>query len=139
VRSQLARVMERVGVPLVSTPFESPDFYLNIRKALTGSMFMQVGHLERNGHYLTVKDNQIVLLHPSTSIDRKPEWVIYNELVLTTKNYIRTVTDVRPEWLLDLAPHYYDMSNFPECEGKRVLQRILRARAETAAKQTTKK
>jgi pre-mRNA-splicing factor ATP-dependent RNA helicase DHX15/PRP43 len=138
VRSQLARVMERLNVPLVSTPFESADYYLNIRKSLTNSMFMHVGHLERNGHYLTVKDNQIVLLHPGNCIDRKPEWVVFNELVLTTKNYIRTVTDVRPEWLLDLAPHYYDMSNFPECDAKRVLQRILRARAETAAKQKNK-
>jgi pre-mRNA-splicing factor ATP-dependent RNA helicase DHX15/PRP43 len=28
------------------------------------------------------------------------EWVVYNEFVLTTKNYVRTVTAVRPEWLL---------------------------------------
>jgi pre-mRNA-splicing factor ATP-dependent RNA helicase DHX15/PRP43 len=54
--------------------------------------------LERTGHYLTVKDNQIVQLHPSTVLDHKPEWVIYNEFVLTTKNYIRTVIDIKPEW-----------------------------------------
>ncbi len=34
----------------------------------------QVAHLERQGSYLTVKDNQVVHLHPSTSLDRKPEW-----------------------------------------------------------------
>ena len=32
--------------------------------------------------------------------DHKPEWVLYNEFVLTTKNYIRTCTDVKPEWLI---------------------------------------
>ena len=58
----------------------------------------QIAHLERTGHYLTVKDNQIVQLHPSTCLDHKPEWVLYNEFVLTTKNYIRTVTDVKPDW-----------------------------------------
>ena len=46
---------------------------------------LQVAHLERTGHYLTVKDNQIVQLHPSTCLDHKPEWVLYNEFVLTTK------------------------------------------------------
>lgn len=51
--------------------------------------------MERTGHYLTIKDNQIVQLHPSTCLDHKPEWVIYNEFVLTTKNYIRTVTDIK--------------------------------------------
>lgn len=55
----------------------------------------QVAHLERTGHYLTIKDNQMVQLHPSTCLDHKPEWVIYNEFVLTTKNYIRTVTDIK--------------------------------------------
>ena len=59
---------------------------------------VQVAHLERTGHYLTVKDNQVVQLHPSTVLDHKPEWVLYNEFVLTTKNYIRTVTDIKPEW-----------------------------------------
>lgn len=35
---------------------------------------LQVAHLERTGHYLTVKDNQMVYLHPSTCLDHKPEW-----------------------------------------------------------------
>lgn len=59
---------------------------------------MKVAHLERTGHYLTVKDNQIVQVHPSTVLDMKPQWLLYNEFVLTSKNYIRTVTEVKPEW-----------------------------------------
>ena len=85
----------------------------------------QVAHLERTGHYLTIKDNQIVQLHPSTCLDHKPEWVLYNEFVLTTKNYIRTVTDVKPEWLIKTAPQYYDMNNFPQCEAKRQIEQII--------------
>ena len=41
---------------------------------------------------------QVVQLHPSTCLDHKPEWVLYNEFVLTSKNYIRTCTDVKSEW-----------------------------------------
>lgn len=85
---------------------------------------MQVAHLERTGHYLTVKDNQMVHMHPSTSLDRKPEWALYNEFVLTSKNFIRILTDVKGEWLVDIAAHYYDLSNFPQCEAKRVLERL---------------
>lgn len=66
------------------------------------SSVLQVAHLERTGHYLTVKDNQVVQLHPSTVLDHKPEWVLYNEFVLTTKNYIRTCTDIKPEWYVGL-------------------------------------
>uniref|UniRef100_A0A183T8P2 OB_NTP_bind domain-containing protein n=1 Tax=Schistocephalus solidus TaxID=70667 RepID=A0A183T8P2_SCHSO len=118
VRVQLSRIMDRFSLRRSSTEFSSRDYYLNIRKAL-------VAHLERTGHYLTVKDNQVVQLHPSTVLDHKPEWVLYNEFVLTTKNYIRTVTEIKPDWLVRIAPQYYDMTNFPECEAKRILERCV--------------
>ncbi|XP_017961804.1 putative pre-mRNA-splicing factor ATP-dependent RNA helicase PRP1 isoform X2 [Drosophila navojoa] len=130
VRQQLARIMDRFNLKRTSTEFSSKDYYVNIRKALVQGFFMQVAHLERTGHYLTIKDNQNVQLHPSTCLDHKPDWVIYNEFVLTTKNYIRTVTDVKPEWLLSLAPQYYDLNNFPQCEAKRQLE-LLQQRMET--------
>lgn len=125
VRQQLSRIMDRFNLPRRSTDFTSRDYYINIRKALVTGYFMQVAHLERTGHYLTVKDNQVVQLHPSTVLDHKPEWVLYNEFVLTTKNYIRTCTDIKPEWLVKIAAQYYDMGNFPQCEAKRQLERIV--------------
>ncbi len=39
--------------------------------------------------------------------------VLYHEFVLTSKNYIRTCTEIKAEWLLDIAPHYYELANFP--------------------------
>lgn len=70
------RICTRLGVKMVSTPFEDRSYYTNIRKAILAGYFMQVAHLERQGSYLTVKDNQVVHLHPSTSLDRKPEWCV---------------------------------------------------------------
>lgn len=130
VRQQLSRIMDRFNLRRTSTEFTSKDYYINIRKTLVSGFFMQVAHLERTGHYLTIKDNQVVQLHPSTCLDHKPEWVVYNEFVLTTKNYIRTVTDIKPEWLIKIAPNYYDMSNFPQCEAKRQLEMLI-AKMET--------
>jgi pre-mRNA-splicing factor ATP-dependent RNA helicase DHX15/PRP43 len=124
VRSQLMRIANRYNMNLQSTEFTSRDYYLNIRKAILSGYFMQVAHLERKGSYLTVKDNQEVSLHPSTCLDNKPQWVVYNEFVLTTKNYIRTCTTVEGAWLIEIAPHYFDLSNFPACEALQVLQRL---------------
>ena len=123
--------MQRQGLRLCSTDFSSKDYYINIRKCLVEGFFMQVAHLERNGHYMVVKDNQVVTLHPSTGLDDKPEWVLYNEFVLTTKNYIRTVTTVRAEWLIELASHYYVLDNVPECSAKRALERIVERQKRT--------
>lgn len=129
VRQQLARIMDRFNLKRTSTEFNSREYYINIRKSLVTGFFMQIAHLERTGHYLTVKDNQVVQLHPSTCLDHKPEWVLYNEFVLTTKNYIRTCTDVKAEWLIKIAPQYYDMRNFPNCEAKKVLDRLIQKAA----------
>lgn len=133
VRNQLGRIMDRYGLRKLSNDWNSREYYPNIRKALVAGYFMQVAHLERGGQYLTVKDNQVVMLHPSTNLDNKPEWVMYNEFVLTSKNYIRTVTDVKADWLLEIAPQYFDMANFPECEAKKILMRKAR-QLEHAAK-----
>ncbi|GMQ00379.1 hypothetical protein CsSME_00047488 [Camellia sinensis var. sinensis] len=99
VRQQLVRIMVRFNLKQCSTDFNSRDYYINIRKVMLAGYFTQVAHLERTGHYFTVKDNQVVHLHPSNCLDHKPEWVIYNEFVLTSRNFIHTVTGVHGEWL----------------------------------------
>ena len=45
--------------------------------------------------------------------------------VLTSKNYIRTVTQIKPEWLLEIAPIYYDLNTFQKGEVKSALERVL--------------
>ena len=91
---------------------------------------MQVAHKDAKGKYKTVKDDQVklidkeVLIHPSSSLAGKAEWVVYNEFVLTKRNYIRTCTAIKPEWLISMAPEYYNPDHFPETDTKRELQRL---------------
>ena len=126
VRSQLRRLMERHDLELNSTPYENPSYWDNIRKALTAGFFMQVAKKKSgNKGFLTVKDNQDVLIHPLTVLAKENEWVIYNEFVLTSKNYIRTVTNVRPEWLVELAPKYYNLEHFSKGDVRLSLERII--------------
>jgi len=136
VRAQLKRVMERNDLEMMSTPFEDPTYYTNIRRALTVGFFMQVAKKAQGAkHYVTVKDQQVVSLHPSTVLETLPEWVIYNEylfhyricidcrFVLTTKNFIRTITNIKPEWLLEIADAYYDLTDdkaFPKNSDVRI-------------------
>ena len=89
-----------------------------------------MAHLERSGHSLTVKDHQVVYLHPSSGLLEKtgrtgrPEWVVYHEFVLTSRNYIRVVIEVKDDWLLDIAPHYFDLDNYPPGDAKQALERV---------------
>lgn len=124
IRVQLERIMDKLQLKRTTTDFKNKEYYNNIRKAILSGFFMQVAHLEQAGHYLTVKDNQEVYIHPSSTMTHRPQWLVYNEFVFTSKKYIRTVMETKPEWLLTISPDYYDMNIFPPCEAKRELERI---------------
>ncbi|KAG5229791.1 pre-mRNA-splicing factor ATP-dependent RNA helicase [Salix suchowensis] len=74
--------------------------------------FPHSARLQKNGSYRTVKHPQTVNIHPSSGLSQVlPRWVIYHELVLTTKEYMRQVTELKPDWLVEIAPHYYQMKD----------------------------
>jgi pre-mRNA-splicing factor ATP-dependent RNA helicase DHX15/PRP43 len=131
VRKQLTGILVKLDVPLITSDIRGVGKfdYTMCRKAITSGMFMQVACLQRSGNYLTVKDNQIVHIHPSSDVISKPVWVMFEEFAMTNKNYIRTVSVTDVNWLVEMAPHYYDMENFPACEAKDQLERAYRQMA----------
>lgn len=34
-------------------------------------------------------------------LEKRPKWLVYFELVLTSKEYMRQVMEIQPTWLLD--------------------------------------
>ena len=58
--------------------------------------------------------------------------MLYQEFVLTSRNYIRTVTNIKGDWLVDIAPHYYELSNFPVGDARRALERLYAKRDKQA-------
>ena len=148
VRSQLQRIMERNKIPLIShfsDPKSEAQLHENIRRALLTGFFMQVAYWDQEKKaYLTVKDVQPVQLHPGCDLEGRPDWVVFNEFVLTTTPYIRTVSIVDPEWwvpscssfsflltlihrwcrLLMEAPEFYDVSSWPEGPMRDDLKRV---------------
>jgi pre-mRNA-splicing factor ATP-dependent RNA helicase DHX16 len=87
IRDQLVKLMERVEIPLISNP--DPGNTVPIRKALTAGFFYNTARLQRTGDsYRTIKTHQTVYIHPSSSLnEEKPSWILYFELVLTSKEY----------------------------------------------------
>lgn len=51
-----------------------------------------MARLSKGGQYKTVKHQQAVMIHPNSSMfEDLPRWVIYHELVFTTKEFMRQV------------------------------------------------
>ncbi|KAJ4838247.1 Pre-mRNA-splicing factor ATP-dependent RNA helicase DEAH1 [Turnera subulata] len=108
IRDQLEGLLEKVGIELTSNPNDLDA----IKKCITSGFFPHTARLQKNGAYTTLKHPQTVYVHPSSGLaEVLPRWVVYHELVLTSKEYMRQVTEVKPEWLVEIAPHYYQMKD----------------------------
>ncbi|XP_078489439.1 pre-mRNA-splicing factor ATP-dependent RNA helicase DHX16-like [Ciona intestinalis] len=103
VRDQLAGLMERVEIEPTSSGGDS----VAIRKAITAGFFYHTARLTKSG-YKTVKQHQTVHVHPNSSLfEEQPRWMVYHELVFTTKEFMRQCIEIDSTWLLEVAPHYY--------------------------------
>ncbi|KAL3819076.1 hypothetical protein ACJIZ3_004981 [Penstemon smallii] len=109
IRGQLEGLLERVEIEKTSNPNDLDA----IKKAITSGFFPHSAKLQKNGSYRTVKHPQTVQIHPSSGLAQVliPRWVVYHELVLTSKEYMRQVTQIKPEWLVEIAPHYYQLKD----------------------------
>ena len=59
-----------------------------IRKAITAGFFFRAARKDAQEGYRTLVENQPVYIHPSSALfPRQPDWVIYHELVMTTKDH----------------------------------------------------
>jgi pre-mRNA-splicing factor ATP-dependent RNA helicase DHX16 len=110
VRDQLSRLCDRVEVSMSSC---GENNLIPIQKAITAGFFPNAARLQKGGDsYRTVKNGQTVHVHPSSCIfDVNPKWLLYFELVLTSKEFMRNVMPIQPEWLVEVAPHYHKMKD----------------------------
>ena len=113
VREQIEGLCDRVEVELTS----SPDEIEVVCKALTAGYFYHAAKLGKGGEYKTVKQQHPVFVHPSSVLSREedhPKWVLYHELTFTTKEYMRMIAPIKGEWLMEIAPHYYQSIDIEE-------------------------
>uniref|UniRef100_H2YMB1 RNA helicase n=1 Tax=Ciona savignyi TaxID=51511 RepID=H2YMB1_CIOSA len=154
VRDQLAGLMERVEIEQTSSGGDSAA----IRKAITAGFFYHTARLTKSG-YRTVKQQQTVHIHPNSSLfEEQPRWMVYHELVFTTKEFMRfginkiflrirmgnsclvlsfllgkqlqlQCIEIESGWLLEVAPHYYKSKEI-EQESKKMPRKQGKSAAE---------
>ncbi|KAK9348500.1 P-loop containing nucleoside triphosphate hydrolase protein [Lipomyces starkeyi] len=118
VRDQLSRLCDRVGVKLSSAGTHE-NGVVNIQKSITSGFFANTARLTRNGEsYRTVKTSQTVYIHPSSVLyKKKPKWILYHELVLTSKEFMRNCMAIQPPWLMEVSPHFYKQKDLDNAGG----------------------
>jgi ATP-dependent RNA helicase DHX8/PRP22 len=108
IRKQLLAIMDRYKMEVAS----AGKNYSAVRKAIVSGFFAHAARKDPQEGYKTLTEGQPVYIHPSSALFQKnPEWVIYQELVLTTKEYMREVIMIEPKWLVEFAPKFYRVSD----------------------------
>ncbi|CAL0323843.1 unnamed protein product [Lupinus luteus] len=121
VRKQLLTIMDKYKLDVVS----AGKNFTKIRKAITAGFFFHASRKDPQEGYRTLVENQPVYIHPSSALfQRQPDWVIYHELVMTTKEYMREVTVIDPKWLVELAPRFFKVADPTKMSKRKRQERI---------------
>jgi pre-mRNA-splicing factor ATP-dependent RNA helicase DHX16 len=119
IREQLEGLCERVEIEMTTNANDIDA----IAKSIAAGYFYHTAKLSKAGEYKTVKNQHSVHIHPSSVLAKEenpPHWLLYHELVFTTKEYMRMVTTIKPDWLMEIAPHYYQKNDIEEAGAKKM-------------------
>ncbi|CAO1638269.1 unnamed protein product [Parajaminaea phylloscopi] len=117
VRKQLLGIMDRYSHDVVSCG----QNYNRVRRAIASGYFRNAAKKDPQEGYkcLAEGSGSTVYIHPSSSLfNRAPEYCIYHEVVLTTKEYMREVIAIEPKWLVEVAPRFFRSAD-PNAISKR--------------------
>ncbi|KAH0619085.1 hypothetical protein JD844_018733 [Phrynosoma platyrhinos] len=110
VREQLKKLLVKFKVPKKSCEGD-PDPVL---RCIVSGFFANAARFHSTGAYRTIRDDHELHIHPTSVLyaEKPPRWVVYNEVIQTSKYYMRDVTAIESSWLLELAPHFYQQGTF---------------------------
>ncbi|KAK9837133.1 hypothetical protein WJX81_005309 [Elliptochloris bilobata] len=121
VRKQLMMIMDRYKLDLVA----AGNNFNKIRQAICSGFFFHAARKDPQEGYKTVVEQTQVFIHPSSALfQRQPDWVIYHELVLTSKEYMREVCAIDPKWLVELAPRFFKSADPHKLSRRKRAERI---------------
>jgi len=120
VRQQLLDIMKSQRIPLSSC---GTDWDI-VRKCICSSYFHQAAKQKGIGEYINMRTGMPCHLHPTSALyglGYVPDYIVYHELVMTSKEYMQCVTSVDPYWLAELGPMFYSIKeqNFSQTEKRR--------------------
>ncbi|KAG1725582.1 pre-mRNA splicing factor [Suillus paluster] len=108
VRAQLEDIMKFQKMEIISA---GTDFDV-VRKAITAGYFHQCARVKGIGEYVNIRTGLPTHLHPTSALyglGYTPTYVVYHELILTSKEYMTQVTAIDAMWLAEFGSVFYSV------------------------------
>ena len=139
VREQLTDIMKMQKIAMTSC---GTDWDV-IRKCICSGYYHQAAKVRGIGEYMNLRTSVTVQLHPTSALyglGFLPDYVVYHELILTSKEYMSTVTAVDPRWLAELGGVFYSVKEKGySARDKRVIETDFNRRMEIEAQMSLDK
>jgi len=99
--------------------------YDRVRKAICSGFFRHAAKKDPQEGYKTPMEGTPVYIHPSPALfNRAPEWLVYHELVFTTREYCHNVTAIEPKWLVEVAPQFFKVADANKISKRKKQEKI---------------
>jgi pre-mRNA-splicing factor ATP-dependent RNA helicase DHX38/PRP16 len=108
IRQQITDIMASNKMALVSCGYDHDV----VRKCICSGFYHQAAKRKGLGEYINLRTSVSMALHPTSALYNggdPPDYVVYHELILTSKAYMSCVTAVDAEWLADLGGVFYSV------------------------------
>lgn len=118
VRQQLKEIMDQQKMELISC---GNDWDV-VRKCICSAYFQQAARLKGLGEYVNMRTGMPCHLHPTSALfgmGYTPDYIVYHELVMTSKEYMQCVTAVDGQWLAALGPMFYSVKDASKTRQER--------------------
>lgn len=120
-RAELLGIMDRYKHDILSCGKN----YNRVRRAICSGYFRHAAKKDPQEGYKTLVEGTPVFLHPSSSLfNRAPDFCVYHELVLTSREYMREVTAVEPRWLVEVAPAFFKVADQNKISKRKKQEKI---------------
>ncbi|CAG5173522.1 uncharacterized protein ALTATR162_LOCUS7642 [Alternaria atra] len=139
IRDQIYDIMSKQKMKLVSC---GTDWDV-IRKCICSGYYHQAAKVKGIGEYINLRTSVTIQLHPTSALyglGYLPDYVVYHELILTSKEYMSCVTSVDPHWLADLGAVFYSIKEKGySARDKRIMETEFNRKAELEAQMAVDK
>ena len=127
IRHLLKRYLVHFGVPMRSCK----DDAVPVLKCLVKGYFANSAQIQPDGGYKTIRGDQRLRIHQSSIVHSEAiPWIVFDEVVQREEVYIHNVSAVKPTWIQEAAPHFYQFQSLSHDKEREIAAKRKEAKKE---------
>ena len=131
IRQQITDIMTSNKMEIISCGYDLDV----VRECICSGYYHQAAKRKGLGEYVNLRTSVTMALHPTSALYNSgdpPDYVVYHELILTSKEYMSVATAVDAHWLADLGGVFFSVKEkgYSAVQGRKEIEYSKKAELE---------